>query len=83
VETGHIAIRAAREAGTLVLSVEDDGPGFAADPFAAHGVGLAATRERLTLRYGDAASIRCEPRSAGARGARVAIRIPLDGTRSV
>ena len=83
VETGHIAIRAAREAGALVLSVEDDGPGFGADPFAAHGVGLAATRERLALRYGDAGSIRCEARSAGARGARVAIRISLDGTRSV
>jgi hypothetical protein len=83
VETGHIAIRAVREARALVLSVEDDGPGFGADPFAAHGVGLAATRERLALRYGDAGSIRCEARSAGAPGARVAIRIPLDGTRSV
>jgi two-component system, LytTR family, sensor kinase len=83
VETGHIAIRVVREARALVLSVEDDGPGFGADPFAAHGVGLAATRERLALRYGDASSIRCEARSAGASGARVAIRIPLDGTRSV
>jgi len=81
VKTGHIAIRAAREDGALVLSVEDDGPGFAADPFAGQGVGLAATRERLTLRYGDAGSIRCEAQSAGARGARVAIRIPLDGAR--
>jgi len=83
VETGHVAIRAAREADTLLLSVEDDGPGFGADPFAANGVGLAATRDRLTLRYGDAGSIRCEARSAGARGARVAIRIPLGRTRSV
>ena len=83
VEKGHVTIRAEREAGALVLSVEDDGPGFDADPFAAGGVGLAATRERLTLRYGDAGSIRCEARSAGARGARVAIRIPLDAARSV
>ena len=83
VEMGHVAIRAAREAGALVLSVEDDGPGFGADPFAANGVGLAATRERLALRYGDAGSIRCEAPSDGARGARVEIRIPLDGTRSV
>jgi len=66
-----------------VLLVEDDGPGFSADPFAANGVGLPATRERLALRYGAAGSIRCETRSAGACGARVAISIPLDGTRSV
>jgi LytS/YehU family sensor histidine kinase len=80
VETGHIAIGAAREADALLLSVEDDGPGFGADPFAVGGVGLPATRERLALRYGDAGSIRCETRNAGARGggALVTIRIPLD-----
>jgi LytS/YehU family sensor histidine kinase len=78
VETGHIAIGVAREADALLLSVEDDGPGFGADPFAVGGVGLSATRERLALRYGDAGSIRCEMRNAGARGALVTIRIPLD-----
>jgi len=80
VEAGNISIGAARDNGALVLSVEDDGPGFGADPFAAQGVGLAATRDRLALRYGAAGSIRCEARSAGARGARVAIRIPLHET---
>jgi two-component system LytT family sensor kinase len=83
VESGHIAITAAREAGALVLSVEDDGLGFDTDPFAVAGVGLSATRDRLALRYGAAGSIRCEARSAGARGARVAIRIPLTERRSV
>jgi len=83
VETGHIAIGAEREAGSLVLSVEDDGPGFPADPFAIAGVGLSATRDRLALRYGTAGSIRCEARGAGACGARVAIRIPLDAAHSV
>ena len=82
-QVGHIAIGATRDAGALVLSVEDDGAGFDADPFAVAGVGLSATRDRLALRYGTAGSIRCEARSAGARGARVAIRIPLDGARSV
>jgi LytS/YehU family sensor histidine kinase len=83
VETGRIAIGAAWEAGAMVLSVEDDGPGFDTDPFAVAGVGLSATRDRLALRYGAAGSIQCGARRAGARGARVAIRIPLDGKRSV
>jgi LytS/YehU family sensor histidine kinase len=82
VETGHVAIGAAREAGAMVLSVEDDGAGFGTDPFVVAGVGLSATRDRLALRYGSAGSIRCEARCAGARGARVAIRIPLDGKHS-
>ena len=83
VETGHIAIGATRDADALVLSVEDDGAGFDADPFAVAGVGLSATRDRLALRYGAAGSIRCERRSSGAPGARVAIRIPVDGAGSV
>jgi LytS/YehU family sensor histidine kinase len=83
VETGHIVIGAARESGALVLSVEDDGRGFDTDPFTVAGIGLSVTRDRLALRYAAAGSIRCEARSAGVRGARVAIRIPLDGARSV
>jgi sensor histidine kinase YesM len=83
VESGHISIGAAREARSLLLSVEDDGTGFRGDPFAIAGVGLSATRDRLLLRYGAAGSIRCEARTAGACGARVAIRIPLDGAHSV
>ncbi|MFL5605541.1 MAG: sensor histidine kinase [Gemmatimonadaceae bacterium] len=83
VETGRIAIGAAWEAGAMVLSVEDDGPGFDTDPFAVAGVGLSATRDRLALRYGAAGCIQCGARRAGARGARVAIRIPLDGKGSV
>lgn len=83
VETGHVIIGAAREAGSLVLSVEDDGPGFGADPFAIAGVGLSATRDRIALRYGAAGSICCTGRLSSASGARVAIRIPLDRTHSV
>jgi two-component system LytT family sensor kinase len=83
VETGHIAIGAAREGGALVLSIEDDGPGFDTDPFVVAGVGLSATRDRLKLRYGAAGAIQCGARRAGARGARVATRIPLDAARSI
>ena len=87
VETGHIHIGAVRDGSSLVLSVEDDGPGFRADPFAIAGVGLSATRDRLALRYGAGGSLQCETRRGGASGARVAIRIPLDirvdGTHSV
>lgn len=83
VEAGHIHIAAAPERHSLVLTVEDDGPGFGADPFAIAGVGLSATRDRLALRYGAAGSIQCEARRADASGARVAIRIPRDGTHSI
>ena len=83
VETGHIHIGAAREGDSLVLTVEDDGSGFGADPFAIAGMGLSATRDRLALRYGAAGAIRCETRRAGERGARVAISIPIDGTHSI
>jgi two-component system LytT family sensor kinase len=56
---GAIAVRARREGDTLILEVEDDGPG---DPGRAErsparresGLGLAATAERLKLLYGEA-----------------------------
>ena len=82
VETGHVIIGAERERGGMVISVEDDGPGFDADPFALAGLGLSATRDRLALRYGAAGFLDCGARRAGLRGARVAIRIPVDGTRT-
>ena len=81
VEGGRVWVTAAREADALVLAVEDDGPGFAADALAAAGIGLSATRDRLSLRYGPTASLRCEARPDGA-GSRVAIRIPVSVTHS-
>ncbi|MFY9826613.1 MAG: histidine kinase [Thermoanaerobaculia bacterium] len=53
---GAVAVRARREADTLILEVEDDGPGETErhperrEP----GLGLAATAERLKLLYGEA-----------------------------
>jgi LytS/YehU family sensor histidine kinase len=72
----HIVVRAAREAAsTLVLSVEDDGPGFAADA-RADGVGLPNTAERLRQLHGNAASLERANRPGG--GARVTIRLPFN-----
>jgi signal transduction histidine kinase len=79
VEGGRVRISAARDAQTLMLRVEDDGPGFSPDADAATGVGLSTTRDRLSLRYGARASLRYEELPAGA-GSRVAITIPLSET---
>ena len=81
VEGGRICVTVAREANALVLTVEDDGPGFATELNAATGLGLSATRDRLALRYGASGSLRCESRSDGA-GSRVAIRLPITVTRA-
>lgn len=65
---GRIDIRARRENGSLVLQVQDDGPGLSEEK-ARHrsgtGIGLANTRKRLSCMYGSTASVeieRCEPR---------------------
>ena len=51
---GHIVLVARREGDMLELHLRDDGPGIAAAPPAAGtGVGLANTRERLRVIYGD------------------------------
>ena len=83
VEGGAIIVTAFKEQSALFLVVEDDGAGFKADPFADARVGLAATRERLALRYGSAAAIDCGPRTDGADGARVTIRIQSPGRSSL
>jgi len=83
IEGGRVWVTANREAHTLALTVEDDGPGFSADAYGGsgrgEGLGLSATRDRLLLRYGASASLRCEARSGGG-GSRVAIRIPMSAT---
>jgi two-component system LytT family sensor kinase len=76
---GRVRVRAERREGTLELEVTDDGPGFAAAPAAPNsardgGVGLANSRDRLRLLYGDAASLECGDRPGG--GGSVRIRIP-------
>ena len=63
------------EGGTLVLEVDDDGPGAAAlTPPRGTGVGLDTLRKRLLARYGDAAAL--DVRTAPGAGFHVTVRVP-------
>ena len=71
----RVVITARPVADGVELRVENDGP--ALNPVAAdagHGVGLAATRARLTTAYGDRASLRLLPREGG--GVTVRLVVP-------
>ncbi len=80
---GIVRVSARVVRGGLVVTVDDDGPGFDAEVLA-HGarerdergahIGLANTRRRLALLYGDAQSLSISNRAEG--GARVVIEIP-------
>jgi two-component system LytT family sensor kinase len=73
-EPVSIRVSARREGGDLVLMVEDDGPGARAPRRSGKGgIGLANTRLRLKLRYGDAAALEAE---AADPGFRAVIRLP-------
>ncbi len=50
---GHIAIRATHAGDVLTISVRDDGPGFNGNELMSTGVGLSATRMRLSWLYGE------------------------------
>ncbi len=71
---GDLLLRSQGE--ELVLTIEDDGQGFApgsatALPTAAGGYGLASIRDRLKLFDGDLAI------ASGATGSRITLRLPL------
>ncbi|NUS98382.1 MAG: histidine kinase [Gemmatimonadaceae bacterium] len=70
--TGRVEVRAARDAGDLVLTVRDNGAGPAKD--AREGVGLTNTRARLAQLYG--ARQRLTLRAGEAGGAVVEVRLP-------
>jgi signal transduction histidine kinase len=79
---GHVELAGERVEGAVVLSVSDDGPGFAADhpgevrPFyttraGGLGLGLPLARKILLLHGGELVLERRAP-----RGARVSLRLP-------
>lgn len=75
VEPTSIRVRAAREGGRLLLSVEDDGPGGVLERVErAPGAGLRLVRGRIDARYGDGGWMRIA--TAPGRGFRVALALP-------
>ena len=72
---GRVRVAARRDGDTLEIEVADDGPGFGTRAQGtADGLGLANTRERLSLLYGARGSLECGDRPGG--GGMVRIRIP-------
>jgi hypothetical protein len=74
----QLEIAAREDAGTIILTITDDGAGLqgAGDP--RDGVGLGTTRARLAGLYGGRASLSLAP-GPGGRGARVTIVVPDTG----
>jgi two-component system, LytTR family, sensor kinase len=73
---GHVAVRAVRDDGDLVLTVRDNGRGPAKE--VREGVGLTNTRARLTQLYG--ARQRLALTAAEGGGALVEVRFPYHTT---
>jgi len=71
-----IRITARRLGDSLRVEIEDEGPGFPAR--AKEGVGLANTRERLRLLYGDGAALETGHSATG--GGLVTLVVPFLGT---
>ncbi|MDM4765898.1 histidine kinase [Pelomonas sp. SE-A7] len=79
VEGGDLVISARREGQVLLLSVRDGGAGLstpaAAPSVEGTGFGLQQVRERLTTRYGEAATLAIAPAEGG--GTLVTLSIPM------
>ena len=73
-DAGLLAIRAWREGGTLLLQVQDDGPGIPDGPVQ-EGVGLRNTRLRLEQLYGGGQSFDLDRAPGG--GALVTVALPF------
>jgi two-component system, LytTR family, sensor kinase len=73
-DAGTIAVSAEVEGGDIVLSVQDDGPGYRAEG-ADVGVGLANTRARLDTLFGDEGHLQITRAEGG--GAVATVRFPF------
>ena len=80
VDGGSIAVKTRLEGQTVVIIVEDDGPGIDMDKMKSDGerggVGLTNTRERLSQIYGTDHYFECRNRDSGGLG--ITISIPLE-----
>jgi two-component system sensor histidine kinase AlgZ len=75
-EGGRLEVHVERRGGTLLLRVEDDGPGPGASRQRGSGTALADLRQRLALLYGERASLEIGRAPIG--GFRVEISLPVD-----
>jgi signal transduction histidine kinase len=75
-EGGSLWVSIHKDVQTLVISVEDDGPGLAQSPASSVGLGLGNSRDRLSALYGGAAQLTTGRRTQG-KGFAVVIRMPL------
>jgi len=74
----QLRLAAARLAGQLVITVDDDGPGPHRSTRSGTGTGLRNVRSRLATLYGARATADLDERPGG--GARVTIRLPVERT---
>jgi two-component sensor histidine kinase len=72
---GSLRIEVRRAQGTLELEVVDDGVGLGNSTRRGSGLGVENTRQRLRLRYGQAAAL--ELSSVAGGGTRALVRLPL------
>jgi len=73
---GSLWVSVRKELAVLVVSVEDDGPGFNGGTLNALGMGLQNSSDRLKALYGTAASLTIGNR-ADSTGCAVVIRLPF------
>lgn len=76
--TGPVSVHVTARCGPqgLEVRVEDDGPGPNASSQAGSGLGLAATRERLSMLFGDAASLTLDARAPSGAVTRLMLPTP-------
>jgi LytS/YehU family sensor histidine kinase len=79
VEAGTVTVRARRNGGRLLLTVSDNGAGYAPGPDSAEhegpgGIGLSNTRDRLRALYGTGQTFTIAPGESG--GTTITLDIP-------